>query len=160
MSDVDASRASANFLTWIPSAHGHRDPTTWRVDSEVLLRTILSGHTVVYEPHAVASHVHRPEYAALRRQVYAYGAGLSVYDLKTLLAHPVLILDFVRKLPASLRFALSPRSSYNAKKLVGYPPELTRLEDRGILYGPLGYTRSRRKQGPHPVPRARLQRGN
>ncbi len=139
-------------------ALGNGTPALGGVDSEVLLRTVLTGHTIVYEPAAIALHAHRPDYAGLRRQVYAYGAGLSAYYLKTLLANPPLAKDFLRKVPLGLRFALSSRSSKNEGKSTDYPRELTWLERRGILYGPVGYLRSRRKYGPHPVPVARLPR--
>jgi len=133
-------------------ALGNGTPALGGVDSEILLRTILTGHTIVYEPRAVVHHAHRPDYAALRRQIHAYGAGLVACHMKTLLARPGLSLDFARKLPAGLRFALGSDSSKNAKKRNDYPSELTRLELRGMLYGPLGYVRSRRKYGRHTAP--------
>ena len=79
----------------------------------MLLRTVLSGHTIVYEPRAVVHHAHRPDYADLRRQVYSYGVGLTAYYLKTLLARPALIGDFLAKLPVGLRFMLSADSGLN-----------------------------------------------
>ena len=82
----------------------------------------LTGHTIVYEPRAIVLHAHRPDYDALRRQVYAYGAGLSAYYLKTLLANPALLKDFARKLPVGLRFALSSGSSKNSGKTAKLPP--------------------------------------
>lgn len=72
--------------------------------------------------------------------------------MKTLLARPSLSLGFARKLPSGLRFALSSGSSKNSQKRGDYPSELTRLELRGMLYGPVGYVRSRRKYGPHSAP--------
>ena len=151
---ASALRAMGGF----DPALGNGTPALGGVDSEVLLRAVLTGHTIVYEPRAIAMHAHRPDYEGLRRQVYAYGAGLSAYYVKTLLANPVLVTDFVRKLPTGLRFVLSSTSSKNAGKTGSYPRELTWLERRGILYGPVGYLRSRRRYGPHPVPRARVPR--
>ncbi|MGH9064534.1 MAG: glycosyltransferase [Acidimicrobiales bacterium] len=133
-------------------ALGNGTPALGGVDSEVLLRTILSGRRIVYEPTALAFHVHRADYAGLRRQVYSYGVGLSAYLLKTLMANPGLLGDFCRKVPSGLRFALSPRSPKNANKRGDYPPQLTWVELAGMLYGPLAYARSRRRFGPHPVP--------
>jgi GT2 family glycosyltransferase len=134
------------------AALGNGTPALGGVDSEILLRTILAGHTIVYEPRAVVHHAHRPDYAALRRQIHAYGAGMVACHMKTLLARPSLSLDFARKLPLGLRFALASGSSKNASKRSDYPAELTRLELRGMLYGPLGYLRSRRKYGRHTAP--------
>lgn len=132
------------------AALGNGTPALGGVDSEILLRTILWGHTIIYEPRAVVHHAHRPDYAALRRQIHAYGAGIVACHLKTLLANPILSLSFVRKVPLGLRFALNSRSPKNAKKRDDYPRELSWLELQGMLYGPLGYVRSRRKYGRHP----------
>ncbi|HZU59329.1 MAG TPA: glycosyltransferase family 2 protein [Solirubrobacteraceae bacterium] len=137
-------------------ALGNGTPALGGVDSEVLLRTILSGHQIVYEPNAIAHHAHRPDYAALRRQIYAYGAGLVAYYLKTILAEPRFALDFARKLPAGIRWMMSPESHVNKHKLEDYPSQLVWDERRGMLYGPLAYARSRRRYGPHPVYRRRL----
>ncbi len=130
-------------------ALGNGTPALGGVDSEILLRTILRGQTIVYEPHAVVHHAHRPDYAALQRQIHAYGAGMVACHLKTLIANPRLTLSFAGKLPTGLRFVLGSDSSKNVQKRHGYPQELTRLELRGMLYGPIGYARSRRKYGRH-----------
>jgi O-antigen biosynthesis protein len=132
-------------------ALGNGTPALGGVDSEVLLRTILSGYQIVYEPDALVHHVHRPDYEGLRRQVYAYGAGLVAYYLKTILAEPRFALDFARKLPTGIRWMLSPQSHVNKHKQDDYPAELIWEERRGMLYGPLAYARSRRRYGPHRV---------
>ena len=62
-------------------ALGNGTPALGGVDSEILLRTILSGYQIVYEPRALAYHAHRSDYEGLRRQIYAYGAGLVAYYL-------------------------------------------------------------------------------
>lgn len=134
-------------------ALGNGTPALGGVDSEVLLRTILAGRTIVYEPRALVWHAHRPDYESLRRQVHAYGAGLVAYLLKTLLDDPRRVPGFLRRLPAGVRFAFSPGSEKNAGKQTDYPRELTRLERRGMLLGPLAYARSRRAYGPHRRPR-------
>jgi len=136
-------------------ALGNGTPALGGVDSEVLLRTILNGHQIVYEPRAIAHHMHRPDYEALKRQVYAYGAGLVAYYLKTILAEPRFALDFARKLPAGIRWMRSPDAHINRYKQDDYPGELAWIERRGMLYGPLAYARSRRKFGSHPVYRRR-----
>ncbi|HEY2771492.1 MAG TPA: glycosyltransferase family 2 protein [Solirubrobacteraceae bacterium] len=139
-------------------ALGNGTPALGGVDSEVLLRTILSGYQIVYEPNAIAHHAHRPDYDGLRRQVYGYGTGLVAYYLKTILAEPRFALDFARKLPVGLRWMLSADAHVNKYKLEDYPPELTWLERRGMLYGPLAYARSRRQYGRHAVYRRRERR--
>jgi glycosyltransferase involved in cell wall biosynthesis len=140
-------------------ALGNGTPALGGVDSEVLLRTILSEYQIVYEPNAIAHHLHRRDYEGLRRQVYAYGAGLVAYYLKTVLAEPRFALDFARKLPAGLRWMLSADAHINKHKQDDYPSELTWLERRGMLYGPVAYARSRRRYGPHAVYRRRRASG-
>jgi len=101
-------------------ALGNGTPALGGVDSEVLLRTILKGHRIAYEPRAFVYHLHRRDYAGLHRQIYAYGAGLTAYMLKTLLANPRLVPSFAAKLPRGLFFALDPRSPKNSRKQVDY----------------------------------------
>lgn len=132
-------------------ALGNGTPALGGVDSEVLLRTIVTGHRIVYEPASIVHHAHRRDYEALQRQVYSYGVGLTAYLLKTMLHYPRLLPDFLGRVPRGLMFALNPSSSKNANKREDYPSELTWLELRGMVYGPLAYARSRRKFGPHDV---------
>ncbi len=141
--------AAIRELGGFDAALGNGTPALGGVDSEILLRTIITGHTIVYEPRAVVHHAHRPNYATLQRQIYAYGAGMIACHLKTMLANPSLLPSFIGKIPSGLRFAFSPRSSKNLHKRKDYPRELTWLELRGMLYGPIGYARSRRKYGSH-----------
>jgi GT2 family glycosyltransferase len=139
-------------------ALGNGTPALGGEDSEVLLRAVLTGHTVVYQPKAIVMHAHRPDLEGLRRQLYAYGAGLSAYLVKTLLSNPRLIGAFARKLPTGLWFALGSGSPKNANKTAAYPSELTWIERRGVLYGPIGYLRSRWEYGAHRVPVVHLPR--
>ena len=69
-------------------ALGNGTPALGGVDSEVLLRTVVLGHRLVYRPNAMVWHDHRADYADLRRQVYSYGAGLTAYLLKTVTDQP------------------------------------------------------------------------
>ena len=145
---TDALREIGGF----DPALGNGTPTLGGVDSEALLRTILSGQTIVYEPRALVHHAHRPTYEGLRRQVYAYGVGLTAYYLKTLLSRPTEIPDFARRIPAGVRFLLSSESALNESKQADYPKALEWLERRGMLAGPWAYARSRRRYGRHQIP--------
>jgi glycosyltransferase involved in cell wall biosynthesis len=142
-------RAALVEMGGFDPALGNGTPALGGVDSEVLLRTVVTGHRLVYEPSAIAYHSHRPDYAGLRRQIYGYGVGTSAYLLKTVLGNPRLLPDFARKLPRGLVFALSPRSDRNLAKRAGFPRELTLLELWGMARGPLAYARSRRRYGRH-----------
>ena len=133
-------------------ALGNGTPALGGVDSEALLRTVLSGYPLAYEPSAIVWHTHRPDYPGLRRQVYSYGVGLTAYLLKVIINRPDLIWDFVRRIPRGVAFALKPSSAKNHGKQQDYPRELTWLELRGMIYGPIAYARSRRQYGRHDVP--------
>lgn len=130
-------------------ALGNGTPALGGVDSEVLLRSVVLGHRLVYQPSAVVYHEHRREYDALRRQVFSYGAGLTAYLIRTLTHNPRLIPSFIRVFPRGVLFALKPSSQLNVQKRADYPRQLTWDERRGMAYGLLGYVRSRRAYGPH-----------
>jgi glycosyltransferase involved in cell wall biosynthesis len=66
--------------------------------------------------------------------------------MKVLGEHPRLLPELLRKLPRGLAYALSPRSAKNEGKPPDYPGRLTRLELRGMAYGPLAYRKSRRNR--------------
>jgi glycosyltransferase involved in cell wall biosynthesis len=135
-------------------ALGNGTPALGGVDSEVLLRSILLGHRLVYQPSALVYHEHRRDYASLKRQLFSYGSGLSAYLCKTLWNNPQLLPSFLNVLPRGIRFATDPRSPINSRKGKGYPASLTLTEWAGMMYGPIAYARSRQAYGPHIVPKA------
>jgi glycosyltransferase involved in cell wall biosynthesis len=111
-------------------------------DLDAFFRLITGGYTLVYEPGAIVHHVHRRDYSALRTQLS--DGGVSGYLTKYLLGHPQRIVHFTTRLPYGLAYALSPQSGKNAKRGPDYPKELTTVERKGMLCGPLAYLRSRR----------------
>ena len=52
-------------------ALGNGTPALGGVDSEVLLRSVLLGHRLVYQPSAIIYHEHRREFDTLKRQVFS-----------------------------------------------------------------------------------------
>jgi GT2 family glycosyltransferase len=112
-------------------------------DLAAFFQIVMAGYQLVYQPAALLYHYHRRDYARLRRQIYGYGVGLTAYLMKALLDKPGRFFDFAIRIPAGLAYALSPSSSKNQKRQADYPADLTRLERRGMLYGPLAYLRSR-----------------
>lgn len=110
----------------------------------IFVQLLAHGYQIVYQPGALLHHDHHEGDEALRRQMFSYGAGLTAYLTKTVWDRPSRLLDFAAGLPDALRHAFHPGSAKNSKKGGDYPPELTRLEWRGMLYGPLAYLRSRR----------------
>jgi glycosyltransferase involved in cell wall biosynthesis len=128
------------------SALGTATYTLGGEDVEAMLRVLLSDHQVIHEPAALVRHSHPREFAQFERRVWGYGVGLTACLSKILILHPRLLPDLVRKLPGGLTYALSPSSEKNVNKPGDYPGRLTRLELRGIAYGPFAYARSRRQQ--------------
>jgi glycosyltransferase involved in cell wall biosynthesis len=128
------------------SALGTATYTLGGEDVEAMLRVLLSDHQVIHEPAALVRHSHPREFAQFERRVWGYGVGLTACLSKILILHPRLLPLLVRKLPGGLVYALSPGSEKNVNKPGDYPGRLTRLELRGIAYGPLAYVRSRGQQ--------------
>jgi glycosyltransferase involved in cell wall biosynthesis/GT2 family glycosyltransferase len=115
-------------------------------DVEAMLRVLLADHQVIYEPGAIVRHAHQREFEQFERRVWGYGVGLTACLSKVLAEHPRLVPELLLKLPRGLAYAISPRSAKNEGKPADYPSRLTRLELRGMAYGPLAYMRSRRRR--------------
>jgi hypothetical protein len=113
-------------------------------DLDVLLRTVLAGHVIVYEPAALMWHRHRRSFEALRRQMFRYGIGLSATVTKWCLDDPRTAWEVLRRVPRGLLLLLRPTSDKNARKSASFPALLTVLELLGVLVGPITYLRSRR----------------
>ncbi|GAC1654538.1 MAG: hypothetical protein NVS4B12_26700 [Ktedonobacteraceae bacterium] len=122
---------------------GAGSPTRGGEELAAFFQVITHGYKLIYEPAALVYHCHRRDYPGLRKQIYNYGLGLTAYLMKSVLDNPRLLFDLLTKLPYGLFFILSSRSPKNSKKSASYPQELTRLEFKGMLHGPLVYLRSR-----------------
>ncbi len=87
-------------------------------DLAIFFQVVSQGHKLLYQPAALVYHLHRRDYASLRKQISTYGVGLTAYLTKSLLDNPRLLVDFVTKVPHG--------------------------ERKGMLYGPFAYLQSRR----------------
>ncbi|WP_074308120.1 glycosyltransferase family 2 protein [Micromonospora cremea] len=116
-------------------------------DIDVLLRTVLAGHTLAYEPGAMVWHTHRRELRALRRTMYQYGVGLGAVLTKCIASDPTTRRDLLRRLPRGLAYALWPGSAKNGGKQKGYPASLTALELCGLVLGPAYYAAAAARSG-------------
>ena len=112
-------------------------------DLAAFFDVIAAGHSLVYEPAAIVHHQHHRTFAALERQTFGYGAGLTAYLTKTMLDHPARTRDMLVRLPGALRHALSPTSAKNERLPADTPRTLVRRERLGMLVGPALYLRSR-----------------
>jgi peptidoglycan/xylan/chitin deacetylase (PgdA/CDA1 family)/GT2 family glycosyltransferase len=139
-------RAAVTALGGFDTRLGPGTPTKAGEDLDVLLRTVLAGRAIVYEPAALVRHHHRTDDAGLRSMAYDYGIGLSALFVKHLVTDPRSMLAIGRRLPAGLRLLLAPDSSRNAnRREAHYPAELTLRELLGIATGPLAFARSARR---------------
>lgn len=109
-------------------------------DLDIYFRIIEAGYQLVYQPAALVNHLHRADYPALRDQFYTYGVGFTAYLTKLVLTHPLDGLRLIARIPAIIAFARRGQAAETPG--VEYPPELTRVELKGRLYGPLAYLRS------------------
>lgn len=114
-------------------------------DLTLFFEAVIHGHRLVYEPAAIGYHPHHRTYESLQNQVYSYGVGIAAFMLRNVLHTPGRIFIFLAKIPYGLYFVLGSQSSKNSKKSSHYPEELTKLELKGMLNGPLAYLRSRWK---------------
>jgi GT2 family glycosyltransferase len=112
-------------------------------DLDIYFRIIQAGYQLVYLPSAFVRHRHRADYAALRDQFYTYGVGFTAYLAKLVTTHPVDGLRILARIPSALAFARNKHQADESAPGVPYPAELTKVEMRGRLYGPLAYARSR-----------------
>jgi len=144
------SGANMAFRTEVIKAIGCFDPALGAGtlakggdDLSIFFEVITQGYRLTYEPGAILFHKHRRDYPGLARQAHGYGVGLSAFLMKTILDKPTRLVEIFSKMPAGLKHILDPRSPKNQKKRADYPRELTQLELKGFLTGPLSYLRSR-----------------
>ncbi len=136
---TDALRAIGGFDECL----GVGSPTHSGEDLAAFIRVLWSGRKLAYEPGALIFHHHRDTYAALRRQVYGYGVGLSACLISCLSRNPRALADVASRVPVGLKYLLSPSSGKNRRRSADYPRSLALAEAAGIAYGPFAYGRAR-----------------
>ncbi|MEU9626789.1 glycosyltransferase [Streptomyces luteogriseus] len=137
---MSALRALGGF----DPATGTGTPAHGGDDLLAFFRILTAGHTLAYQPDAIVWHRHRRTQDALDAQAFGYGAGLGAYLTGALMNEPRMIPALLRRLPRGVRYALA-RTHRAAEADATRTRRLARLELRGLLYGPVGYLRSRRR---------------
>lgn len=112
-------------------------------DLDVFVRVLLADRTLVYEPSAVVWHVHRAGDAALRRQLFSYGVGLTAFLTKYATQRHTR-RDILRRVPEGARRI--PQLWSPAEIAGAAPPALVASEVLGMLAGPQAYLRARRQR--------------
>ncbi|QMU74155.1 glycosyltransferase family 2 protein [Streptacidiphilus sp. P02-A3a] len=142
-------------------ATGTGTPARGGDDLLSFFRAVVNGHHLVYQPRALVWHHHRDRPEDLDAQAFGYGAGLGAYLTAAVAREPRMLPALLRRLPGGIRYAL--RHTGARPEPVGggpaeprhahaWPERLSRLQRRGLLYGPLGYLRSRRLVHGTPLP--------
>ncbi|GGZ63300.1 hypothetical protein GCM10010387_65900 [Streptomyces inusitatus] len=136
-------------------ATGTGTPARGGDDLYAFVSVLAAGHRLRYTPEALVWHHHRESWRDLENQAYGYGAGLTAYLTALLVRHPALLPALLRKLPRGLAHArtITAHRDPGAAAVPGahgaqdypWPRRLSRLERRGMLAGPLGYAKARRR---------------
>jgi GT2 family glycosyltransferase len=125
-------------------ALGAGTPAMGGEDLDLLIRLILDGHAVRYEPRALLWHDHPATMERLTTQVRSYGVGLAAMAAKHLISGEERAY-LLRQAPSVFRYLLSPASRKNEQKGPEFPRELVVRERLGMVEGPLALARSRRE---------------
>ncbi|MCX5391102.1 glycosyltransferase family 2 protein [Streptomyces sp. NBC_00094] len=142
-------------------ATGTGTPARGGDDLYAFVAVLSAGFRLRYTAEALVWHHHRDTWQDLRNQAYGYGAGLTAYLTATLVRHPRLLPALLTRLPRGLAHArtMTARRGEGDDGVPGdghdgvpgehgaqhhpWPRNLSRLERRGMLYGPIGYARAR-----------------
>ncbi|MFD3437722.1 glycosyltransferase [Streptomyces sp. NPDC058685] len=158
-----AFRASAlRAIGGFDPATGTGTPARGGDDLYAFVSVLAAGHRLRYTPEALVWHHHRETWRDLTNQAYGYGAGLTAYLTALLVRRPALLPALLRKLPRGLAHARTITAHRDSEGAVvpgahgaqdhPWPRHLSRLERRGMLAGPLGYARARRRVRGVPLP--------
>jgi GT2 family glycosyltransferase len=108
-------------------------------DLEMFFRTIVCGHTLVYEPRAMVRHRHRRDYARLRTQLANNGIGLYAYFTRCARAYPSTRRACLRLGTWWLYWWHLRRLWQSLKLPTLFPRDLVLAELRGIPHGLVRY---------------------
>ncbi|MGP2436492.1 glycosyltransferase, partial [Streptomyces sp. JW3] len=139
-------------------ATGAGTPARGGDDLYGFVQVLAHGYRLRYTPAALVWHHHRETWRDLETQAFGYGAGLTAYLTAVLVNRPALLPAFLARLPGGLAHArtLTTVRDTDRSRSAGaapgghddrthpWPRRLSRLQRRGMLYGPLGYLRARR----------------
>jgi glycosyltransferase involved in cell wall biosynthesis len=137
------------FRTEVLRAVGGFDPclgagtrTHTGEETRALSLLLLADQAILHWPRAITWHTHRREMAALRKQLYGCGAGLSAFYASMIRSKPTLVFDILRLFPYAVRDLRHSASSLRLGQLPDdYPACLLKAARRGLIEGGLLYAR-------------------
>ena len=133
---------AADLLGGFEETLGTGTPARGGEDLDLLIRLLLAGEEIAYEPAATVWHRHPSGPGAPRRQAINYGIGLSA-----MLAHRWVAggdrARMLGALPAGVAYLRDSNSRQNLARAQDFPRSLVRWERLGLVRGPLAYLKSR-----------------
>jgi glycosyltransferase involved in cell wall biosynthesis len=120
------------------SALGPATPACGGEQMDLLVRLLQRGYTLSYEPGAIVWREHPVHAGREGRQIYRHGVGLGAVLGKRLIAGPRR-RDWVRAIPAAVRYTRDPAPRDHPGKHTAYPRRLKWLMRLGMLIGPVAY---------------------
>ncbi|MDH6575135.1 glycosyltransferase [Kitasatospora sp. MAP5-34] len=110
-------------------------------DLLAFFQVLTGGHTVAYQPEAIAWHRHRRTMDALTAQIYGFGVGFGAYLAAAVTHEPAQLAGLVRRLPRGLWQWQTVRRGRAHVACDGGNSQLRlgRKEFQGLLYGPFIY---------------------
>ncbi|MGD0698879.1 MAG: glycosyltransferase [Trebonia sp.] len=136
------SRAVIKEIGGFNEALGAGTPAGGGEDLNMFMRILLSGHSIVYEPSAIVSHVHRATLEALSRQMRAYGSGCTAALAAIVLDSPRARRELPPKVLQGIRHMM--HLSSEVRDTPTLPSGLLTREAVGLVIGPWLYLRGRR----------------
>lgn len=112
-------------------------------DTRLFTEVLCRGWAITYQPSALTYHYHRATMSALRRLMYAYGAGLSAYYAALLFAHPGRVRPLIALAPEVYKDAFGRGSRRGSGLPEGFPGRLKWANRLGIASGPARYLGAR-----------------
>lgn len=120
------------------AALGPATPACGGEQIDLLARVLRSGYALSYEPNAIIWREHPVRAGRRRSQVYRHGVGLGAVIGKRLIVGPGR-RDWLRAIPAAVRYSRDPAPRPHLDQPGGYPRRLRWLMRLGMLVGPLAY---------------------
>jgi GT2 family glycosyltransferase len=120
---------------------GPGTPTLGGEDLDLFIRLAHDSVGIVYDPTVIIMHDHPDSLAGIRRHAYSYGIGVTAMLAKQLIHGPQR-RQLLQRVPAGVRYVLSPSSRKNRQKSSEYPRSLDMLERLGMMAGPWTYVLS------------------
>jgi GT2 family glycosyltransferase len=106
-------------------------------DLDMFMRVILSGHRLAYEPSAIVWHFHRTDLAGLKKQMRAYGSGLTAALFAIMIKYRRARVEIPLKAVSGVLRVLGLNN--RVKGNPSLPSGLMRRELTGMLAGPWLY---------------------